>query len=131
ASGLLGVALLLAGAPWWVAVGAFLVVYNALHLWLRVWGLRIGLRDGLEVGKALKAVPLQALGDRAGDAGAALAGFSAVLMAGRAGHGEWWQWALGALAVALGVALGTRVRPVAFLALLATVLAGLVLAGNS
>ena len=39
ASALLGVLLLLAGATWWVAIAAFLVVYNAMHLGLRAWGL--------------------------------------------------------------------------------------------
>jgi mannose PTS system EIID component len=56
---LLSIVLLLAGAPWWMAVSGFLVAYNAVHVWLRAWGLRTGLRDGLEVGKALRAAPFQ------------------------------------------------------------------------
>lgn len=76
---LLAIALLLAGAPWWLAVAAFLVVYNAMHLALRVWGWRIGMRGGLDVARTLRAAPLQAIAGRAADAGAILAGFAAVL----------------------------------------------------
>lgn len=35
-------ALLLAGAPWWLAVGGFLLVYNLGHVALRMWAFRIG-----------------------------------------------------------------------------------------
>jgi mannose PTS system EIID component len=47
--------LFLAGAPWWVAAGCFLLTYNAGHLALRIWGLRLGLRYGLRVGERLRA----------------------------------------------------------------------------
>jgi mannose PTS system EIID component len=56
---LLGIVLLLAGADWWIAVGAFLLVYNILHVALRVVGLRIGTTAGLEVGRLLRDAPLQ------------------------------------------------------------------------
>jgi mannose/fructose/N-acetylgalactosamine-specific phosphotransferase system component IID len=56
--------LFLSGAAWWVASGAFLVLYNALHLGLRVWGLRVGWRRGLDVGRSLVASPLRRLPDR-------------------------------------------------------------------
>lgn len=129
ASALLGVSLVLAGAAWWVAVLAFLAVYNALHLWLRVWGLKVGLRDGLALGKALREAPFEALGKRAGDAGAALSGFAAAVMLGRTGGG-WVEYALGAAAALAGIALGSRVRPVVAGLLLAVLVAGLVLARN-
>jgi len=45
--------LFLLGAPVWVVVGFFLVVYNVGHLALRVWGFRTGLRQGLDVGRRL------------------------------------------------------------------------------
>ncbi len=56
--------LFLAGAAWWVAVAAFLLLYNALNLGLRIWGLRLGWREGLEVGGALLGSPLRRLPDR-------------------------------------------------------------------
>jgi PTS system mannose-specific IID component len=61
---LLAFFIFLLGAPWWVAVGVFLVSYNAVHLWLRVWGLRLGWREGREVGRALMGSPLRRLPDR-------------------------------------------------------------------
>jgi PTS system mannose-specific IID component len=127
AAALLGVALLAAGATWWIGAAAFFVAHNALHLWLRRWGLRVGLRDGLGVARALREAPLQKLGDGAGNAGAALAGFGAVMMAGRSAH-DLPEMGLGALAVAAGVLLGTRVRPAVAAVLLATTVAGIVLA---
>lgn len=54
----------LLGAPWWAAVGVFLASYNAVHLWLRFWGLRLGWREGREVGRALMGSPLRRLPDR-------------------------------------------------------------------
>jgi mannose/fructose/N-acetylgalactosamine-specific phosphotransferase system component IID len=56
--------LFLAGAAWWIAVIAFLLLYNAFHLGLRVWGLRLGWREGREVGGALMGSPLRRLPDR-------------------------------------------------------------------
>ena len=49
------VGLLLFGVGWsplWVVLG-FLLVYNAGHLWLRVWGLRAGWKHGIRVASAL------------------------------------------------------------------------------
>ncbi len=43
------------------AAGAFLVVYNAGHLGLRIWGLRCGWRAGRSVASALKRAPLRRL----------------------------------------------------------------------
>ncbi|HEX2095045.1 MAG TPA: PTS system mannose/fructose/sorbose family transporter subunit IID [Longimicrobiaceae bacterium] len=109
ACALLGIALLLAGVPWWASLAAFLVAYNALHLWLRAWGLRTGLQEGLAVGRALREAPFQRLGDRASDAGAFLAGLSCVLAIGYAFR-EAGEYGLGALAVAAGLWLGLRIR---------------------
>ena len=130
ACALLMVALLLAGAPWWAAVLAFLVPYNALHLWLRVWGLRAGLRDGLNVARALREAPFERLGERAGDAGAVLSGCAAVLAVGWGGEQGWGYAALGGAALAVGIALGPRVRWAAALALTAVLAAGVALANN-
>ncbi|HYJ80523.1 MAG TPA: PTS system mannose/fructose/sorbose family transporter subunit IID [Longimicrobiaceae bacterium] len=128
ASVLLGVSLVLAGAAWWVALLAFLAVYNALHLWMRVWGLRVGLREGLGVARALREAPFPALGEAGARAGAVLAGLATVLAVGRtAGSAPEW-WGVGAAAAALGIALGRRVRPTAAVGLLVVLIAGLLLA---
>jgi PTS system mannose-specific IID component len=134
---LLGLALVLAGAAWWVGALAFLLVFNALHLWMRAWGLRIGLRDGLQIGRTLKGVPFAQLGDRAAQAGALLAGFAAAVAgSGHAGvpglqlpggmHPV--EWGLALLAALLGIALGPRIRGAAALAMGLALVAGLVLA---
>lgn len=131
ACALLMVALLLAGAPWWAAVAAFLVSYNALHLWLRAWGLAAGLRDGLQVARALREAPFERLGERAAAAGAFLAGFAAVLAVGWGGQPGLPYAGLGVVALAAGVLLGPRVRLVAGIGLTALLIAGVVLASNS
>lgn len=51
AAGLILVAL---GASWW-AVLAYLVLYNIVHVYLRVWGFRAGWREGLHVAAAMAA----------------------------------------------------------------------------
>lgn len=131
ACALLMVALLLGGAPWGVAVAAFLVSYNALHLWMRVWGLNAGLRDGLQVARALREAPFERLGDWAGSAGAFLSGLAAVLAVGWGETQGIPYTALGAVALAAGVLLGPRVRIVAGIGLAALLIAGVVLASNS
>jgi mannose PTS system EIID component len=76
---LAGLVLLLAGAPWWLAIGAFLVVYNALHLPLRVMGLRVGASAGLGVARILRDAPLQPVITRASQVAAFLIGLGVVL----------------------------------------------------
>jgi PTS system mannose-specific IID component len=124
---LLGLGLVLAGAAWWVGAAAFLLVFNALHLWMRAWGLRVGLRDGMQIAGTLRAAPFQALGDRAAKVGSALAGFAAALALAAPGSRP-WEWAAGAAAAFLGIVLGPRVRPAAAAAMLLALAAGLVLA---
>jgi len=127
ACALLGLSLLLVGLPWWAGVIGFLAVYNALHLWLRVWGLRTGLEQGLGVARTLRDAPLQQMGDRAAAVGALLAGFAAVRMVGSAAGGP-GEWVLGTVAVAAGAYLSGRTRFVATVALLLSLLGALVLA---
>jgi mannose PTS system EIID component len=124
---LLGLSLVLAGAAWWVGAAAFLLVFNALHLWMRAWGLRVGLRDGLAIGSTLRAVPFQAIGDRAAKLGSALAGFAAALALAQPGSRP-WEWAAGGAVAFLGIVLGPRVRPAAAGVMLLVLAAGLVLA---
>ena len=127
ASVLLGMALVLAGAPWWAGLAAFLGVYNALHLWLRAWGLRVGLRDGLQIGRTLREAPFERLGEHAARAGSFLAGLAAVLALGNTVEST-PGWVIGVVAAVAGIVLGARVRGVAAVALLAVLAAGVVLA---
>lgn len=106
---LLGLALLLLGAPWWVAIGVFLVVYNTMHLLVRIAGLRAGARAGLEVGRVLREAPLQGLIDGAARASSFLIGLAIVLMAGRT-NTDPLAFVCSALALALGFSLGLRTR---------------------
>jgi mannose/fructose/N-acetylgalactosamine-specific phosphotransferase system component IID len=124
---LLGLSLVLAGAAWWIGVAAFLLVFNALHLWMRAWGVRVGLRDGLAIAATVRAVPFQRMGDQAAKVGSALAGFATVLALASPGSRP-WEWAAGAAAAFLGIVLGPRVRPAAAGAMLLALAAGLVLA---
>lgn len=50
---LAALSLLWLGAPVWVAVAMFLTLFNLVHLGIRVWGFRAGLRAGREVGRLL------------------------------------------------------------------------------
>jgi PTS system mannose-specific IID component len=61
---LLALSIFCLGAPWWAAVGAFLVLYNAAHIALRVWGWRLGWREGQSVGRALLGSPLRRVPER-------------------------------------------------------------------
>jgi PTS system mannose-specific IID component len=61
---LLALLAFLAGAPWWVTSVLFLALYNMVPMALRVWGLRIGWRDGREVGRTLMSSRLRRLPDR-------------------------------------------------------------------
>lgn len=123
---LLGLVLLLFGAAWWVAVTAFLVVHNALHLALRVWGLRVGLENGLQVASVVKAVPFQALATQSANAGALLAGLAVVLFLG-AGPADPLRIAVVLLGAGLGLLLGMRARSVAAAAIGATWVLALIL----
>ncbi len=63
----------LGGGPL-ASVGSFFVIYNIGHLALRVWGLNVGLRDGLRVAGALGTPWLRRGPDWLGRVGAVLAG---------------------------------------------------------
>jgi mannose/fructose/N-acetylgalactosamine-specific phosphotransferase system component IID len=116
---LLALLLFLAGAPWWVAAGSFLLLYNAAHVALRVWSLRLGLRYGLGVGERLRTSGV-------GRAQALLPGIGAFLLGALvplAATGQFvgmrptLPWVAAALAAALvGVRLGATIRaPLALL----------------
>ncbi len=71
-----------ASAAW--VVGTFLVLYNAGHLALRAWGLRVGLERGLRVAQALGHPVLRAGPQRIGQAAALVGGAALPLALARA-----------------------------------------------
>ena len=75
-----GLLLFGAGASPLTTVGGFLVLYNAGHIGLRVWGLRTGLAHGLRVAQAL-GIPLFRAGPERLSQAAALVGGAALPLA--------------------------------------------------
>ena len=71
---LLALVLVWAGAPPWIPVSVFLIVYNLGHLALRWWGYSRGLRYGKDVGVRLRGAELSRLGERVFSGGALLLG---------------------------------------------------------
>lgn len=112
---LFALALLLAGVPWWVAILLFLLLYNALHVVLMVWGLRVGLTDGRQVADRLRGSLVRTTQPRLMTAGAFVVGLVLALVIVRGlpwldpGGGRAWI-ALAALAAAAGAAWGERAR---------------------
>jgi mannose PTS system EIID component len=123
---LLAIALLLLDLPWWLAVGVYLVCYNALHLWLRVWGLRLGWQEGLGVARLLREAPLGVWGRRAVNSGLVLAGLCTALAVGRAGT-ELTEVGIAVAAAVAGAALGLRIRRPAYVGLLLVWAAGILM----
>jgi mannose PTS system EIID component len=128
---LAALALLLAGAPWYVAVVTFLVLYNAGHLALMGWGLSVGLREGRHVAERLRGSIVRQTHPRLMMVGAFLTAFALTLVIAvgipHLGTGSHWGWALlAALAAAAGARWGERSRRAGVLAVMALVVAGLV-----
>lgn len=101
------------GALWVVA--GLLVLYNGAHLALRIWGLRAGWTQGIEVGRALGAGRLPLWAERIGVAGVLLLGLLLGVLLVRGVAAQWWGIAwLASAAVLLfvglrgGVATGRR-----------------------
>lgn len=116
---LFALALLLVGAPWWVGVVAFLVIYNIGHIRLRLWAYRLGLEEGRFVGERLRRSPVLRLQTGAAVVGAFLAGLLVPLViAGRflpsmpeAGSTERVAWAIiAAFGAIFGIRMGIRAR---------------------
>lgn len=92
---LAALAILMLGAPSWVAPVAFLGSYNVGHLALRVWGFRVGLRGGPAVGSRLRESALPTWGHRLQAAGVVLLGVILGLLAVDRGPlsaegSSWW-----------------------------------------
>ena len=126
---LVGLSLYWLGAPAWVTVCAFLVIYNVGHVGLRAWGFKIGLSGGRGVGRSLGAAALTRWTERVRAAAALLLGlFVGAVFDGEVGLGDaGLAWAgLAAAAFVCGLLVGHRLwRPaavavVAAVALLAT-----------
>jgi len=116
------------GASPLVVLLTFLVLYNAGHLALRVWGLHQGLSRGLQVAASLGQPWLRRGPDRIGSATAALAGLALPLVLARLVGLEHTSLAPVLVVVAMGGYLLTRVLGrvegwrIALVALLAFVL---------
>ncbi|MEX0912683.1 MAG: PTS system mannose/fructose/sorbose family transporter subunit IID [Gemmatimonadota bacterium] len=108
---ILGLVLVMAGAAWWVAIGAFLLVYNSLHLAVRVAGLKIGVESGLDVGRLLREAPLQRIIDRGSRAACFLIGLAVVMVAAPSMVDPVAGF-VSVAAIALGFFLGLRTRKV-------------------
>ena len=125
--------LLLLGAPWWLAAGSFLVLYNILHLVLMVWGLRLGLAGGRSVAERLRGSALRRLQPRLMAVGSFVAGVALALVVLRGvptletRPGYLWI-PLAVLAAAVGARWGERARRFGVVAVAATALVG-ILAG--
>ncbi len=112
------------GAPGWVCVLVFLVVYNAGHLGLRAWGFHAGLSEGRDVARSLVRASFSLWTERVRAAAALLLGLLVGVLlgsdAGLAESGVVW----GTLATAAfigGVLVGHRLWRPAAVAVAATV----------
>jgi PTS system mannose-specific IID component len=81
---LFAVFIALAGASPGVTVVVFLVLYNAGHLALRIWGFRVGLEHGGQVGDSLRFLALPKQAERIAGTGGFLLGAIAGLATGEA-----------------------------------------------
>ncbi len=111
---LLAMGLLLVGTPWWAAVLAFLCVYNAVHAAMMVWGLNLGLDEGLRVAGRLRHAVMSRVQPQVMATGAFAAGvvIALVLARGIPGAGEpGWVWSVVALGgVVAGAIWGVKAR---------------------
>jgi PTS system mannose-specific IID component len=122
--------LLLIGVSWWVAVLAFLVVYNVGHVALMYWGFSVGLTEGRGMAGRLRGA-ISVSQPRLMVAGAFLGGVAMVLVAGSGipGAGSetpMWPWAaLAGIGIAVGARWGDRARTPAVVLMLVLAAAGL------
>jgi mannose/fructose/N-acetylgalactosamine-specific phosphotransferase system component IID len=82
---LAGLVLALAGASPGATVAVFLVVYNLGHLLLRIWGFKVGLERGSQVGDSLRRVAFPKQADR-------LAAVGVLLLGGVLALSLHWAW---------------------------------------
>lgn len=118
--------LLWCGLPGWLAVATFLVLFNTLHIGLRVRGFSLGFDAGTSVGAELRGLGITRMTERMGGLLMGLVGVLAGVMLQKdlIGSGAGAGWVFAALAaVATGLAGGSRVwRPAAILTVAIVVL---------
>jgi PTS system mannose-specific IID component len=106
----------------WPAILAAIVLYNAIHLGLRIWLFRAGYQKGDAVVAEIARLSLPLAADRLRAAGAALCGISAAaVIAGATGAGGPRAGALAAVVTIAGfaaLARGARLLPTAYAAAL-------------
>jgi PTS system mannose-specific IID component len=107
AIGLLLVAL--SAGPW--AVVAFLVLYNVMHVWLRVWGLKAGWRSGVSVAGALATPGLQRALEVVAPVAAFLVGGALVSVLGWIPVHSRWETLAGAAAALLFAGVVRAIQP--------------------
>jgi len=122
----LALALFWSGLPGWLSVAVFLVVYNVGHVGLRLWGFRVGLAEGRDVGRRLAEAELDTWTNRLRSVGALLLGaLVGALLAGDGGlvdAGVLWV-SLALAAFLAGLLVGHRAwRPAAATVVVAIVL---------
>lgn len=127
---LVALALVLAGAPWYVAVVLFLLLYNVGHGLLMFWGLSVGLREGRFVAERLGAALVHRTQPRLMAIGAFAAALSITLLilGGVPGLAvvPGWAWLAAATAAAVcGVRWGDRARRIGAIGIAALVVTGL------
>ena len=125
AAALLGLLAMISGAPWWVAILVFLSTYNAINIGLRVWGWRVGVSAGIEVGRAIREAPLQLLARRAAEVGCLVCG-AAVAVGSRSVFQDPLAAGVNGVAVAVGIWLGLRARAVMSVVLGIVIIIGIV-----
>lgn len=118
----------LAGIAPLLVIGGVLVLYNGVHLALRLKGLRVGLELGLRVATGIRAMRLPLWAERIRGVGVLLVGLLLGMLWGRGGESLGWSsgWLLGAAGLVLaGLAAGERLRrwgPVLLVGLVLTVM---------
>jgi len=116
------------GGPWWLAIGVYLLLYNAGHLALRIYAFQLGYHHGRGVGEELRRSPLHRAHNVLDVAGAALVGFLLPLTVARPVFPGWGgaMWTVALIgAAALGLIFGGRVRTPLVLVLAGATLAAL------
>ncbi len=114
------------GSPVWLVVSVFLVLYNAGHIGLRIWGFRTGLREGRRVGRHLGKASLGRWTERLRNSATLLLGLLAGLIVSSPGGmgeaGAAWI-ALGGVGFVAGAVIGHPVwRPASVLIVVAVAL---------
>ncbi len=131
---LLALLLAVSGAPPEVVLPVFLAIYNVVHLRIRVWGFRAGLRDGSAVGQDIRSAELEQRASGIKGAGAVLLGIlvGALLVRGvGTGPGSVPWLVLAVPGFVLGAWFGNRIRKAGAVALMIAIAALVVLGATT